>query len=71
MSRKDKLRDIDLMIESFVEEERYEDCALLVKIKNRIIKHYKKQKIKIIYLKVFKILCLVFKLEIKKTLKNS
>ena len=46
MSRKDKLRDIDLMIESFVEEERYEDCALLVKIKNRIIKHYKKQKIK-------------------------
>ena len=46
MSKKDKLRDIDLMIESFVEEERYEDCALLVKIKNRIIKHYKKQKIK-------------------------
>ena len=43
MSRKDKLRDIDLMIESFVEEERYEDCALLVKIKDKVIKEYKKQ----------------------------
>ena len=46
MSKKDKLKDIDHMIESFVEEERYEDCALLVKIKNKIIKNYKKQKIK-------------------------
>jgi len=46
MSSKDKIRDLDLMIEAFVEEERYEDCALLVKIKNKIIKHYKKQKIK-------------------------
>ena len=46
MSKKDKLKDIELMIEAFVEEERYEDCALLVKIKNKIIKHYKKQKIK-------------------------
>ena len=43
MSAKDKLKDLDLMIEAFVEEERYEDCALLVKIKNKIIKHYKKQ----------------------------
>ena len=43
MSRKDKLKDLDLMIEAFVEEERYEDCAFLVKIKNRIEKHYKKQ----------------------------
>jgi len=43
MSKKDKLKDLDLMIESFVEEERYEDCALLVKIKNKIEKHYKKQ----------------------------
>ena len=33
MSVKDKLKDIELMIEAFVEEERYEDCALLVKIK--------------------------------------
>ena len=31
------------MIDTFVEEERYEDCALLVKIKNKVIKHYKKQ----------------------------
>ena len=43
MSAKDKVRDLDLMIEAFVEEERYEDCALLVKIKDKIIKNYKKQ----------------------------
>tara|TARA_Y100000296_G_scaffold78438_1_gene101132 strand:- start:338 stop:940 length:603 start_codon:yes stop_codon:yes gene_type:complete len=43
MSKKDKLKDIELMIEAFVEEERYEDCALLVKIKDKIKKHYKKQ----------------------------
>ena len=43
MSKKEKLTDIELMIEHFVEEERYEDCALLVKIKNKIKKHYKKQ----------------------------
>ena len=46
MSAKDKVKDLDLMIEAFVEEERYEDCALLVKIKDKIKKHYKKQKIK-------------------------
>ena len=39
MSKKDKLRDLELMIEAFVEEERYEDCALLVKIKDKIKKH--------------------------------
>ena len=43
---KDKLRDIELMIEAFVEEERYEDCALLVKIKDKIKKYYDNQKIK-------------------------
>ena len=43
MSAKDKIRDLDLMIEAFVEEERYEDCALLVKIKDKVKKHYKKQ----------------------------
>ena len=43
MSAKDKVKDLDLMIEAFVEEERYEDCALLVEIKNKVIKHYKKQ----------------------------
>ena len=42
MSKKDKLRDLELMIEAFVEEERYEDCALLVKIKNKVIKFYEK-----------------------------
>ena len=42
MSKKDKLKDIELMIEAFVEEERYEDCALLVEIKDKIKKHYKK-----------------------------
>ena len=43
MSAKDKVKDLDLMIEAFVEEERYEDCALLVKIKDKVKKHYKKQ----------------------------
>ena len=46
MSKKDKLKDLDLMIEAFVEEERYEDCALLVKIKDKIKKHYTKLKLK-------------------------
>ena len=44
MSAKDKVKDLDLMIDAFVEEERYEDCALLVKIKDKIIKNYKKIK---------------------------
>ena len=39
----DKIKDLDLMIEAFVEEERYEDCALLVKVKKQINKHYKKK----------------------------
>ena len=42
MSKKDKLKDLELMIEAFVEEERYEDCALLVKIKEKVIKYYAK-----------------------------
>jgi len=46
MSVKDKVKDLDLMIEAFVEEERYEDCALLVKIKDKIKKQYKKSKLK-------------------------
>ena len=44
LSYKDKLKDIESMIEAFVEEERYEDCALLVKIKDKIKKYYNKQK---------------------------
>ena len=39
MSKKDKLKDIELMIEYFIEEERYEDCAILVGIKEDIIEH--------------------------------
>ena len=46
MSAKDKVKDLDLMIEAFVEEERYEDCALLVKIKDKIKKHYRLKKLK-------------------------
>jgi len=42
MSKKDKLKDLEIMIESFVDEERYEDCALLVKIKEKVIKYYEK-----------------------------
>ena len=40
LSEKEKLRDLELMIEAFIEEERYEDCAFLTKIKNKIEKHY-------------------------------
>ena len=36
------VKDIDHMIESFVEEERYEDCAFLVKIKDKVIEYYEK-----------------------------
>ena len=43
MTKKDKLKDLDLMIEAFVEEERYEDCALLVGIKEDIIEYYDNQ----------------------------
>ena len=46
MSKKDKLKDLELMIEAFIEEERYEDCALLVKIKNKVIKYYEKTLVK-------------------------
>ena len=46
MSAKDKVKDLDLMIEAFVEEERYEDCAFLVKIKKQVKKYHIKQKIK-------------------------
>lgn len=43
LTYEDKIKDLDLMIEAFVEEERYEDCALLVKVKKQINKHYKKK----------------------------
>jgi len=40
LTYKDKIKDINLMIEAFVEEERYEDCALLVGIKEDIKEFY-------------------------------
>jgi hypothetical protein len=42
LTYEDKLKDIDLMIEAFIEQERYEDCALLVKVKNKVKEFYKK-----------------------------
>ncbi len=42
LTYEDKIKDIDLMIEAFVEQERYEDCALLVKVKNKVKQFYKK-----------------------------
>ena len=44
MSAKDKIKDLNIMIDAFVEEERYEDCALLVKIKDKVKKYYKQNK---------------------------
>ena len=46
MSARDKIKDLDMMIEAFIEEERYEDCALLVEIKDKVKKYYIKQKLK-------------------------
>jgi len=42
LTYEDKLKDINLMIEAFIEQERYEDCALLVKVKNKVKEFYKK-----------------------------
>jgi len=40
MSSKEKIRDIEIMIEYFIEDgERYEDCAILHKVKNKIINY--------------------------------
>ena len=38
MTSDDKIKDIDMMIDYFEEREKYEDCALLVKIKQKIKK---------------------------------
>ena len=38
MAYKEKIKDIDMMISYFEEREKYEDCAILVKIKQRIEK---------------------------------
>ena len=37
------MKDIKIMIDYFVEEERYEDCALLVGIKEDVMDYYDKQ----------------------------
>ena len=38
MTSDDKIKDIDMMIDYFEEREKYEDCAILMKIKQRIEK---------------------------------
>ena len=38
MSYKHKLKDLDILIQYFEEQERYEDCALLVKVKKKVEK---------------------------------
>jgi hypothetical protein len=38
MGYKDKIKDVDMMIDYFEEREQYENCALLLKIKQRIEK---------------------------------
>jgi hypothetical protein len=40
LSTKEKIRDLEIMIEYFIENgERYEDCALLQKISKRVMNH--------------------------------
>ena len=36
MSYEHKIKDLDILIKYFEEQERYEDCALLVKVKNKV-----------------------------------
>lgn len=49
MSSVEKIRDIEIMIEYFIEDgERYEDCALLQKIKEKILNFELKQLYKVI-----------------------
>ena len=38
MSYKSKIKDLDILIEYFEQQERYEDCSLLVKVKQRVEK---------------------------------
>jgi len=46
MEVEDKIKDIDFMISYFLEDERYEDCALLQTIKERVISYYEDISIK-------------------------
>lgn len=44
LTKEEKLSDLEHMIQYFIENgERYEDCALLTKIKNKVILYYEKQ----------------------------
>ena len=36
MSYENKLKDLDILIEYFEEQERYEDCALILEVKNKV-----------------------------------
>ena len=38
MSYEHKMKDLDILIQYFEEQERYEDCALLVKVKQKVEK---------------------------------
>ena len=46
MSEEDKMQDIGYMIGYFQKDEKYEDCALLVTIKDRVIDYYENLAIK-------------------------
>ena len=45
MSYENKIKDLDILIQYFEEQERYEDCALLVEVKNKVKKREIKLKI--------------------------
>ena len=36
MSYKNKIADLDILIQYFEEQERYEDCALILKVKEKL-----------------------------------
>ena len=38
MSYKSKMKDLDILIEYFEQQERYEECSLLVKVKQKVEK---------------------------------
>ena len=45
MTYDNKMKDLDILIQYFEEQERYEDCALLVEVKNKVKKREIKLKI--------------------------
>ena len=38
MSYESKLKDLDILIQYFEEQERYEDCALILEVKKKVKK---------------------------------